>query len=90
MEIRRVDPELIPPTTASDHSGRVVMNRKQSKRSKEQQRKNDPPQDETSDEQADVAAGEHQSAHATTYNPEGHVQQQGDSEQESHTIDFKV
>lgn len=87
MEIRRVDPELIPPTTAKDHGSRVAMDRKHPEQTPERKRGKHAPPEDSPDEQQEASSHEHKAANADTYNPGGHVQH-GDPDQEPHTIDF--
>ncbi|MHB9130824.1 MAG: hypothetical protein ACYDBB_07000 [Armatimonadota bacterium] len=89
MEIRRVDPELIPPTVASDHSARAEMDRRPV--SDRRQRGKRQHHDAASEQQGEqMLADEHHPAHATTYSAEGHLEERDLPHDETHRIDFIV
>lgn len=86
MEIRRLESELIPPTTASEHGARVDKDR-QGRSSQQHARDNKRP-DESGAQDGDGAGGEEKSVPAAVYQPDGHVQEHPPTDDTPHAIDF--
>lgn len=91
MEIRRIEPDLIPPTVASDRGARV--NADSQRKQEMPSQKDDQHQRRSSEESngtTDLAAADQESADVKTYDPDGFIQPQSHSEVENHNIDFRA
>jgi hypothetical protein len=84
IEIRKVDPERIPPTPAGDHSARVSVERRPQERQPDDSGKRQPPpEDEPTPAEESAGAPSIQ-----TYDPEGHVEDHDLPGSQPRRIDF--
>jgi hypothetical protein len=83
IEIRKVEPERIPPPPASDHSGRVQIERRPHDQAEHEGGKQRRPKPEE-----ELAAEEPAAPSIQTYDPDGHMEEHDLPGTQTHRIDF--